>query len=100
MPKDAVIVVGGARGADRIAEQVARRMGFRVEVYLDRWNEEGKDAGYRRNERVRDLPGVKGAFGFRMPGKSNGTDHMAGTCKEAGIETTVQLPARMSPVTV
>lgn len=100
MPEDAVIVVGGARGADRIAEQVARRMGFRVEVYPARWNEEGKGAGYRRNELMWDLPGVEGAFGFRMPGKSAGTDHMARICKEAGIQTTVQLPAKRSPVAV
>lgn len=67
---------------------------------LGKLREEGKGAGYRRNERMRDLPGVKGAFGFRMSGKSNGTHHMARICREAGIENTVQLPAKKSPVAV
>ena len=97
LPEDAVIVVGGARGADRIAEQVARRLGFEVEVvevHPAQWDLEGRGAGYRRNERMRDLPGVRGAFGFRMPGESNGTDHMARICRDAGIPTTVQTSAR------
>ena len=97
LPEGAVIVVGGARGADTIAEQVARRLGFEVEVvevHPAQWDLEGRGAGYRRNERMRDLPGVRGAFGFRMPGESNGTDHMTRICREAGIPTTVQTSAR------
>ena len=42
LPKDATIVVGGARGADKIAENIARRMGFDVEVWPARWDQFGK----------------------------------------------------------
>lgn len=99
LPGGAVVVTGGARGADTIAEQVARRMGLAVGVYPARWEEGGKGAGYRGNERMRDLPGVRGVLAFRMPGKSNGTDHIVRIAKDAGIPTSVILPAKRSLLT-
>ena len=100
LPVGAIVVVGGARGADKIAEQIARRLGMRVEVYPARWDEEGRGAGYRRNERMLGLPKVAGVFAFRCRGKSNGTDHMVRISREAGIEATVQMPAKMCHILV
>lgn len=94
LPAGAIVVVGGARGADRIAEQVARRMGLEVEVYPARWHEEGKGAGYRRNERILGLPKVSGVFAFRTRGKSGGTDHMIRIAREAGVPAEVDMSAK------
>lgn len=63
------MVVGGARGADWIAERLARRRGLAVEVYPARWDEEGKCAGFRRNVRMLDLPGVRTVLAFRTGGR-------------------------------
>lgn len=94
LPAGAIVVVGGARGADRIAEQVARRMGLEVEVYPARWDQEGKGAGYRRNERMLGLPKVSGVFAFRTRGKSGGTDHMVRIAREAGVPTEVDMSTK------
>lgn len=94
LPLGAIVVVGGARGADRIAEQVARRLNKSVEIYPALWNQEGKGAGFLRNKRMLGLPKVSAVFAFRMPGKSNGTDHMARISREARVETTVMKPAK------
>lgn len=85
LPAEAVVVVGGARGADSVAEEEARTMGFEVEVYPALWDQEGRGAGYRRNERMLALPSVKGVFAFRCSGKSNGTDHTVKLAKSLGI---------------
>lgn len=71
-----IIVTGGARGADQLANTLAENMGFQTEVYPAKWDEEGKAAGFYRNERMIALDNVTHVFGFRSPGKSNGTDHM------------------------
>jgi hypothetical protein len=95
LPEGAVVVVSGARGADRIAEAAARRMGLEVEVYPAPWEKEGKGAGFRRNERMLALEGILGVFAFRVRGRSNGTDHMVRIAREAGVQTEVTLPAKL-----
>lgn len=92
LPEGAIVVVGGARGADRIAEEEARKLGLAVEVHPARWEEEGRGAGYRRNERMAALPNVAGVYAFRMPGESRGTDHMIATAKKRGIAGSVVSP--------
>lgn len=89
LPEGTVIVAGAARGADSVAEVEARKMGFTVEVYPALWEEEGRGAGYRRNERMISLPNVVGVFAFRSGGRSNGTDHTVRISREAGIDTEV-----------
>jgi hypothetical protein len=98
LPLGAIVVVGGARRADRIAERVARRLNMRVEVYKPNWDE-GKGAGFKRNEKMLGLPKVAGVCAFRVHGKSNGTDHMVRISREAGVPTEVNLPAK-SPIEV
>lgn len=86
LPKGTIVVHGGARGADRMAGGVAVKMGLPVEIHEPLWNEEGKAAGYRRNERMLGLPNVREVHAFRRakPGESRGTDHMVGIAREAG----------------
>ena len=47
-----VLIHGGARGADRMAGQLARARGWQLEVYLAEWDRYGRSAGVRRNHRM------------------------------------------------
>ncbi len=47
-----VIVSGGAKGADALAERYAKEKGYELKVFKADWNLYGKSAGYRRNEQM------------------------------------------------
>ena len=47
--QEVVIVSGGARGADSLAEEYAQSRGFRSVVIKADWDKWGKSAGFRRN---------------------------------------------------
>lgn len=49
LPRDTVIIHGGARGADTIAGQEANRRGLTVIVYPADWQRYGRSAGVQRN---------------------------------------------------
>jgi hypothetical protein len=80
-PRGTRFVSGGARGADRIAAEVARGLGFEVEVMPAFWREGGAynpRAGFERNVRMLERnPDLVLAFWDR---KSTGTAH---TLREA-----------------
>lgn len=44
-----VLVQGGARGADRMASEIAERRGWRVVTLYPDWESYGRSAGIRRN---------------------------------------------------
>ena len=46
------LVQGDARGADRMAAEVARRRGWTVESHPANWRSEGRSAGMARNQRM------------------------------------------------
>lgn len=71
---DLTIVSGGARGADTIAETIARRLRIPLIIHLPDWNLHGKSAGFKRNDLiVRDADMV---VAFYAPGpRSKGTQH-------------------------
>lgn len=70
LPKSATIIVGGARGADSIAEEAARRRGQNVIVVKADWSL-GKGAGVLRNTKMLDMgPDLVIAF---WKGRSSGT---------------------------
>lgn len=46
------LVVGGARGADRVAESVARKLGWQVETHLPDWRRHPRTAGMVRNQEM------------------------------------------------
>ena len=47
-----VIVSGGAKGADSLAERYADERGYKKHIMPADWNTYGKSAGYRRNEQM------------------------------------------------
>lgn len=70
LPADSVIVSGGARGADRTAEQAARMRGLQVEIYPAQWDAYGNGAGFIRNQQIVDAADRVVAF---WDGQSRGT---------------------------
>lgn len=54
LPKDTIVVHGGASGADTYADFAARDMGLVVRQYLAKWDQHGKAAGPIRNKQMID----------------------------------------------
>jgi hypothetical protein len=53
-PKDVLIIVGGARGADTYGEEWARDMGIACKVEYADWGRYGVSAGCVRNQKMLD----------------------------------------------
>lgn len=79
-----VVVHGGARGADQMAEVIARRLGFETELHRAHWNEHGKAAGFIRNQEMIDL-GADVCLAF-IKDHSRGASHCARKAFTAGIK--------------
>lgn len=78
----AVVLSGHARGADRLGEDWARARKVPLEVYPARWDEEGKVAGFRRNQRMADKADALIAL---WDGESRGTLDMIRRAKGRGL---------------
>ena len=75
--KHIIIVSGGARGADALAERYADERGYIKHIMPADWNRYGKSAGYRRNEDMHMYiapSASKGCLCF-WDGESKGTAH-------------------------
>lgn len=83
---DFTIISGGARGADRLGEQLAYEYGIELVVMPADWDKYGKSAGYRRNEQMAKKGTHLLAF---WDGKSKGTQHMINLATAEGLEVTV-----------
>jgi hypothetical protein len=83
-----VIVTGGGRGADTIADDVARELGFERLIVPANWERYGRSAGPRRNTRMLDLHPVQ-VIAFRLFGSSPGTDHCVREARRRDIPTRV-----------
>jgi hypothetical protein len=70
LPRDTIVVSGGARGVDQIAEQRAKQRGLKVESFPADWKSHGKAAGFMRNSDIVKAADAVVAF---WDGKSNGT---------------------------
>lgn len=81
LPKDTVIVSGGARGVDSVAEQEARRCGLEVLIFPAEWGKYGKSAGYRRNVDIVTAADQVVAF---WDGVSRGTKHSIDLARAQG----------------
>jgi hypothetical protein len=55
LPKGTIVIHGGARGADTLAGDAARELGFEVWEYPAQWDKYGKSAGLIRNRQMLDL---------------------------------------------
>ena len=52
LPLDCIIVSGGARGVDRVAEQTASVRGMQTIIFKPDWEKHGKAAGFIRNHDI------------------------------------------------
>ena len=84
------VVHGGARGADRIAGQVAEALGIPAEVFPAQWRLHGLGAGYIRNRQmlVEGKPDYVLAFHDDLE-HSKGTRNMIARARVAGIPVEV-----------
>ena len=78
-----LLIAGGARGADTLAEEWANAVGLPCTVYRADWENLGRKAGPIRNQQMLDegRPDLVVAF----PG-GRGTADMVGRARSAGIE--------------
>jgi predicted Rossmann-fold nucleotide-binding protein len=81
LPHDAVIITGGANGADTLAEHSALSLGMVAEVYYPNWDKYGKAAGPIRNQEMLDS-GIDKVIAF--PG-GYGTADMIRRARKADI---------------
>jgi hypothetical protein len=88
LPMDAVIIHGGAPGADNMAGSIAKSRGMATDVYVAEWAKYGTAAGPRRNQRMLDEGHPDLVLAFPLPG-SRGTWDMVQRAKAAGFEVRV-----------
>lgn len=83
LPMGTTFIVGGARGADSIAEVLARSWEAHVMVIKPDWDTHGKRAGFLRNLQMLDQnPDLVLAF---WDGESKGTQHTIREARKRGI---------------
>lgn len=83
-PSGVLIVQGGARGADRMAADIARDWGFRHATVPALWASEGRAAGPLRNQQMIDTYEPELCLAF-PEGDSKGTWDCMDRCEKAGI---------------
>lgn len=85
-PSPAVVIEGGAPGADSLAGRSADRQGAEHEQYPAKWEDYGRAAGAIRNQQMLDegKPDVVFAFHDDLAA-SKGTADMVRRAKKAGI---------------
>lgn len=81
----AILVHGGARGADQIAATVWASWGLRTEAHPADWATHGRAAGFLRNQAMVDL-GATECLAF-IRDHSRGAEHCAALAEAAGILT-------------
>ncbi len=88
--RDLVIVEGGAKGADRIAHDVATKAGLTVETFEADWKTHGMAAGPLRNISMLES-GIDECHAFvnKPLTESVGTEHCVRMAAKMGIYTVV-----------
>jgi len=83
LPKDTLVITGGAAGADILAETAAREQGLGIKVFPAKWMTYGKSAGFKRNIQMLDeRPDLVIAF---HRNNSRGTAHTIRNAEKMGI---------------
>lgn len=82
LEKTDVLISGGARGADTIAEHFAKLRGIECVVYLPDWELFGKGAGFIRNRSI--INAADRVIAFQNEG-SRGTQHSIDLALKKGI---------------
>lgn len=83
-----ILVSGGAKGADKLAEKVADTLGIDIIVYPAKWDTYGKSAGYIRNTKIVENSEHLIAF---WDGKSKGTKHSIDLARKNNVPVTIIL---------
>ncbi len=86
MSKDTVILHGGCRGADLMADDIAKKFGFEYYEYSANWERYGLAAGPIRNQLMLDegKPNIVVAFHNNIS-ESKGTKDMIRRARMAGV---------------
>jgi hypothetical protein len=87
LPKDAIVIEGGAAGVDQLAFWNADKLGLRHETYTAQWGLYGRGAGPRRNQQMLDA-GADLVIAF-PDAKSKGTLDMIRRARKAGVPVEV-----------
>ena len=82
------IISGGARGADKYAENFAKDVSLPIEVFKPDWKLHGKRAGYLRNITMLEQEGVDLVIAL-WDGESKGTKHTIDCALSRGIDLRV-----------
>ena len=69
---DPILISGGARGIDTLAEEVAKSQRIETKIFPAEWNKYGKGAGFIRNELI--IKEADRVIAF-WDGRSKGTKH-------------------------
>lgn len=85
----AVLVSGGAQGADALAERLARERGLTIDVIPADWQRYGRGAGPIRNKQIVESADLVIAF---WDGKSRGTRSALSHADKMGIPVEVHHP--------
>ena len=85
----AVLVSGGARGADALAERLAGERGLTIDVIRADWQRYGRGAGPIRNKQIVESADLVIAF---WDGKSRGTRSALSHAEQIGVPVEVHHP--------
>ena len=82
-----IVVCGMAQGADRLGERYAKERGYTVRYFPADWDNNGRGAGFIRNEQMAQNADALVAF---WDGKSRGTKHMIETAQKHKLDIRVK----------
>ena len=85
----AVLVSGGAQGADRLAERLAQQHGLTIDVIPADWQRYGRGGGPIRNKQIVESSALVIAF---WDGKSRGTRSALAHADKVGAPVEVHHP--------
>jgi hypothetical protein len=89
LPRGTVVITGGASGADSIAAEIAREIGFPSVVIEAEWSKYGRGAGPKRNRQMLACePDLVIAF-HRNLAASRGTKNCVQQARGLGIQVEV-----------
>lgn len=84
---DLVIVSGGARGVDTMAQEEAEAIGVETLIFKPDWKRYGRSAGFRRNHDIIDNADL--VYAFQKDG-SRGTQHSIDLARKQGKKVIVK----------
>jgi hypothetical protein len=87
LPADAVVITGGARGADTMAFFAATARGMKTIVFVADWKRYGRAAGPIRNRRMLEARPDVVAYAHDDLESSKGTKNMVELARKAGVST-------------